>query len=88
MHRINEDTIIPIGVDSNQIKTKELDTMSMASSTHFTVVNGMGGPQRVAKDGLCSRGHQITVLILTMSLMFLIGISAAVFMLESELLKL
>lgn len=85
MHRINEDTIIPIGIDSNQIKTKDLDTMSMASSTHFTVVNGMGGPQRVAKDGLCSRGHQITVLILTMSLMFLIGISAAVFMLESKL---
>ncbi len=89
MHSINEDTIIPIGggvggIDSNQIKTKDLDTMSMASSTHFTVVNGMGGPQRVAKDGLCSRGHQITVLILTMSLMFLIGISAAVFMLESK----
>lgn len=61
--------------------------MSLASSTHFTMVNGIGGPQRVAKDGLCSRGHQITVLIITMSLMFLIGISAAVFMLESKFLR-
>ncbi|KAG4079647.1 hypothetical protein HA402_010427 [Bradysia odoriphaga] len=88
MHRINEDTtIIPISIDPNQIKTKDLDTISTASSTHFTVVNGMGGPQRVAKDGLCSRGHQITVLILTMSLMFLIGISAAVFMLEMRAKK-
>ncbi|KAJ6640800.1 hypothetical protein Bhyg_05732 [Pseudolycoriella hygida] len=87
MHRINEDAIVSIGIDANQMKTKDLDTMSMASSTHFTVVNGMGGPQRVTKDGLCSRGHQITVLILTMSLMFLIGISAAVFMLEMRAKK-
>lgn len=73
-------------MDANylHVKTKDLDAMSMASSTHFTVVNGMGGPQRVPKDGICSRGHQITVLILTMSLMFLIGIAGAVFLLESK----
>jgi hypothetical protein len=65
-------------------KTKDLDAISIASSTHFTVVNGMGGPQRVPKSGFCSRGHQITILIVTMSIVFLIGISAAVFMLESE----
>lgn len=68
----------------NKTKDAEDDAMSLASSTHFTMVNGVGGPQRAMKDGLCSRGHQITVLILTMSVMFLIGICAAVFMLECK----
>lgn len=67
-----------------QNKTKDVDAMSMASSTHFTMVNGVGGPQRAIKDGICSRGHQITVLILTMSVIFLIGICGAVFMLERK----
>lgn len=91
----NESVIIPIDHNMIQLhlqqqriqnsnKTKDVDAMSLASSTHFTMVNGMGGPQRVTKDGLCSRGHQITVLILTMSLVFLIGICGAVFMLECK----
>lgn len=66
------------------VKTKDLDTISIASSTHFTVVNGMGGPQRKIKNGLCSRGHQITVLILSMSFVFLVGIVGAVFFLECK----
>lgn len=83
------DTVIPIDPHLMQQrllynKTKEDDAMSLASSTHFTMVNGVGGPQRPVKDGLCSRGHQITVLILTMSAMFMIGICAAVFMLERK----
>lgn len=89
----NNDTIISIDHDMIQQhlqqqrlqnKTKDVDAMSMASSTHFTMVNGVGGPQRQIKDGICSRGHQITVLILTMSVMFLIGIGGAVFMLECK----
>ncbi|XP_059614174.1 uncharacterized protein LOC132260212 [Phlebotomus argentipes] len=63
-------------------RTKDLDAVSMASSTHFTVVNGMGGQQHIAKSGFCKRGHQITILILSMSFVFLIGILAAVFLLE------
>uniref|UniRef100_A0A1B0DR98 Uncharacterized protein n=2 Tax=Phlebotomus papatasi TaxID=29031 RepID=A0A1B0DR98_PHLPP len=59
-----------------------MDSVSMASSTHFTVVNGMGGQQHIAKSGFCTRGHQITILILSMSFVFLIGIIAAVFLLE------
>lgn len=66
----NESVIIPIDHNMIQLhlqqqriqnsnKTKDVDAMSLASSTHFTMVNGMGGPQRVTKDGLCSRGHQI-----------------------------
>lgn len=76
-------TIISIsGAGADRLK--DADTMSLASSTHFTMVNGVGGPQRKHKSGLCDRGHQITVLILTMSAIFLIGICGAVFMLECE----
>jgi len=63
-------------------KAKDLDAVSMASSTHFTVVNGIGRQPKVPKSGLCDRGHQITVLIVTMSVFFMIGISAAVYFME------
>ncbi|XP_055627723.1 uncharacterized protein LOC129769457 isoform X2 [Toxorhynchites rutilus septentrionalis] len=63
-------------------KTKDPDSVSVASSTHFTMINGVGGPQRLPKSGICSRGHQITILIVTMSFVFMIGICAAVFFLE------
>lgn len=63
---------------------KDFDSISMASSTHFTVVNGIGRPPKVPKSGLCDRGHQITVLIVTMSIFFMIGISLAVYFMESE----
>lgn len=77
-------TIISIGASAGADRLKDADAMSLASSTHFTMVNGVGGPQRKHKSGLCDRGHQITVLILTMSAIFLIGICGAVFMLECE----
>uniref|UniRef100_A0A182PDU2 Uncharacterized protein n=1 Tax=Anopheles epiroticus TaxID=199890 RepID=A0A182PDU2_9DIPT len=64
------------------LKGKDPDTVSVASSTHFTMVNGIGGPQRVIKTGICSSGHQITILIVTMSIIFMIGICSAVFLLE------
>lgn len=63
---------------------KDFDSISLASSTHFTVVNGIGRPPKVPKSGLCDRGHQITVLIVTMSIFFMIGISLAVYFMESE----
>lgn len=84
-------TIIPIDqlmIQQHQRlqgKTKDVDTVSMASSTHFTMVNGVGGPQRKTKSGICDRGHQITVLILTMSMVFFVGICGAVFLLECKL---
>ncbi|XP_052862505.1 uncharacterized protein LOC128269164 [Anopheles cruzii] len=64
------------------LKAKDPDSVSVASSTHFTMVNGVGGPQRVPKSGICSSGHRITILIMTMSFIFMIGICAAVFLLE------
>lgn len=51
------------------------------------MVNGMH-PQRNVKDGICSRGHQITILILSMSFVFLVGIIGMVYMLESMYFKL
>lgn len=65
-------------------KTKDFDSVSVASSTHFTVVNGIGRQPKMPKSGLCDRGHQITVLIVTMSAVFMIGIVAAVYFMESK----
>lgn len=76
---------IPSDVFRSKMRlAKDFDSISMASSTHFTVVNGIGRPPKVPKSGLCDRGHQITVLIVTMSIFFMIGISLAVYFMESE----
>ncbi|CAD7082990.1 unnamed protein product [Hermetia illucens] len=78
----NADAIIAIDPNLHFVKTKDVDSVSIASSTHFTMVNGIGRPPRKTKSGICSRSHQITVLILTMSTIFLIGILFAVYLLE------
>lgn len=76
---------IPSDVFRSKMRhAKDLDSISIASSTHFTVVNGIGRPPKVPKSGLCDRGHQITVLIVTMSIFFMIGISLAVYFMESK----
>ncbi|KAF4525898.1 hypothetical protein B566_EDAN013148 [Ephemera danica] len=51
------------------------DNVSLASSTHFTVV-GAGRSAR-GGSGCCSHSHRLTALVLTMSLIFLAGITAA-----------
>lgn len=58
------------------------DNVSIASSTHFTVV-GSGGVGR-SRGGCCSHSHRVTALVLTMSLIFLAGIMTAVVLLESK----
>lgn len=65
-------------------QTKDFDSASVASSTHFTVVNGIGRQPKMPKNRLCDRGHQITILIVTMSFVFMIGIVAAVYFMESK----
>lgn len=66
--------------------TKELDQLSTASSTHFTMVNGFGRSNAKPKSSyICKRSQQVSVLIITMSVLFLIGISTAVVLLESKL---
>jgi len=59
------------------------DALSVASSTHFTVVNGV---TRQAKSGGrgCCQSHQLTALVLTMSCLIFFGILAAVLYMESK----
>lgn len=64
---------------------REYDTESVASSTHFTVVNGFGTPTRFKESRkLCSPYNQITVLIFSMTLFFLVAIIVLIYMMESE----
>ncbi|CAG9805368.1 unnamed protein product [Chironomus riparius] len=66
------------------ISTKELDQLSMASSTHFTMINGFGrsSMKRKSKSFICKRSRQVSVLIVTMSFLFIIGLSIAVLLIE------
>jgi hypothetical protein len=69
-------------------KTKDVDQLSVASSTHFTIVNGFGTPRRFKDTSLCRRSRQITILIVTMTILFMIAISVTIFLMESEYLTL
>ncbi|CAH0556962.1 unnamed protein product [Brassicogethes aeneus] len=60
-------------------KKPEPDTASMCSSTHFTV--DMSRQQKQPRRSFCKK-HRITLLVLSMSALFTIGIVAAIFMLE------
>ncbi|XP_065361056.1 putative uncharacterized protein DDB_G0277255 isoform X1 [Calliphora vicina] len=75
------DAVINIDPNLNFIRTKDLDTVSIASSMHFTMVNGEAGNKKT-KKGLCDRGRQVTVLIMTMSTIFLLLIIGMVYALE------
>jgi len=83
-----KDAVIPIDADPNlqYIKTKDLDTVSIASSMHFTMVNGEPAGGKKPKRGLCDRGRQVTVLIVSMSTIFLLLIMGMVYALESKLI--
>nr|XP_050847018.1 TSC22 domain family protein 1 isoform X3 [Vespula vulgaris] len=64
---------------------KQMDTASVASSTHFTVVNGLGRPTTVYRKSWCAR-NQLTVLVCTMSFLFMVGLLAGILFMESECL--
>ncbi|XP_059217085.1 signal element on autosome protein 2 [Stomoxys calcitrans] len=78
----NSNAVIDIDPNLNFIKTKDLDTVSIASSMHFTMVNGEAGANKKTKKGLCDRGRQVTVLIISMSTIFLLLIMGMVYALE------
>lgn len=65
---------------------KQMDTASVASSTHFTVVNGLGRPANVYRKSWCAR-NQLTVLVCTMSFLFMVGLLAGILYMESEYLQ-
>ncbi|ALC42999.1 CG13024 [Drosophila busckii] len=81
---VAKDAVIAIDADPNlqYIRTKDLDTVSIASSMHFTMVNGEPGGAKKPKRGLCDRGRQVTVLIISMSTIFMLLIMGMVYALE------
>lgn len=62
------------------------DTQSIASSTHFTVVNGYTKHRtgKEPKSCCCDHSHQITVLVISMTILFSACILAAICFVESE----
>lgn len=66
-------------------KAKEFDQVSIASSTHFTMVNGFGRSNiRTKSNSICRQGRQITVLIVTMSSLFMIGIIFVIYLMDRK----
>lgn len=63
---------------------KSPETQSIASSTHFTVVNGITRRKTQPSPSCCCQSHQLTTLVFTMSVIFLIAIIMAVIYLESK----
>ena len=63
---------------------KQADTASVASSTHFTVVNGLGRPPKVYRKSWCAR-NKLTVLVCTTSFLFMVGLLAGILLMESKL---
>lgn len=61
------------------------DATSVASSTHFTVVNGFTKhrPSKEPKSCCCDHSHQITVLVISMTILFSACILAAICFVES-----
>jgi hypothetical protein len=69
-------------------KTKDMDQISIASSTHFTVVNGFGRSNVKPKsNSICRQGRQITILIVTMSILFMIGICGVLYFMDQRARK-
>ncbi|KAK0085337.1 hypothetical protein PV325_005378 [Microctonus aethiopoides] len=60
---------------------KSMDTASIASSTHFTLINGPGRPAIVNKKSWCAR-NQLTFLVCTMSALFLIALLIVIVYME------
>ncbi|KAK9512499.1 hypothetical protein O3M35_000908 [Rhynocoris fuscipes] len=62
---------------------KEVDTCSIASSTHFTMVNYGNVRTKERKQSCCAK-HHISALVITMCALFLLGLIAAVYYIDSK----
>ncbi|XP_004931901.1 uncharacterized protein LOC101746542 [Bombyx mori] len=69
--------------------SRDQDATSIASSTHFTVVNGYTKqcPNKENKSCCCNHSHQITVLVITMTILFSACILAAICFVEMRMRK-
>ena len=63
---------------------KSPETQSIASSTHFTLVNGITRIKTQPLSTCCCQSHQLTTLVFTTSSIFLVAIIMAVIYLESK----
>lgn len=65
---------------------KEVDSVSLASSTHFTMVGGYGPARsKQVKRSICAK-HSVSVLVITTCSLFLLGLTAAVYYIDSKYL--
>lgn len=70
----------------NNLRRKEHDQLSIASSTHFTLVNGCGRSSNLkSHNSFCRHGRQITILIVTMTIFFTIGILFVLYLMDRKL---
>ncbi|XP_025420691.1 uncharacterized protein LOC112690811 [Sipha flava] len=63
-------------------RDNDLDTLSVASSNHFTIVNGMGGHKRnksIKPIQCCCERHQLTVLVISMTIVLFLTIVYCVY---------
>lgn len=72
--------IIPVTIGEK--KPAEPDNVSVASSCHFTAVN-ISTSRKPPQRSFC-RKHQLTILVITMSTLFMVGILTAIMLLESK----
>ncbi|XP_017773182.1 PREDICTED: uncharacterized protein LOC108560234 [Nicrophorus vespilloides] len=70
----------PLSIPITEKKTSDPDSVSIASSMHFTVVNVHTRPT-VKKRSFCKK-HQLTILVVSMSAIFTFAIIMAIFALE------
>lgn len=71
--------------NQHQSKSKDLDQVSIASSTHFTLVNGCGRDGNIkTNSSFCRHDRKITILTMTMTLVFIIGIIIAIYFMERK----
>lgn len=76
------DPDVLLSLPNGDLKKNDPDNVSIASSMHFTVVNVNTRPP-VKPRSFC-RKHQLTILVVTMSALFTLGIVCAIVFLESE----
>ncbi|XP_025193318.1 uncharacterized protein LOC112593192 [Melanaphis sacchari] len=62
-------------------QNNDLDTLSVASSNNFTIVNGIGHNRHKSKKPItcCCERHQLTVLVISMTIVFFLTIVYCVY---------
>lgn len=73
---------------NQRAKPKDIDQVSIASSTHFTLVNGCGRDNLKPDTSFCRHDRKITILTVTMTLVFVIVIIGMIYLMERKNKKL